>query len=206
MIARARRRWLAAVALGLGALLAPAAAGAAPARAPARPEPAKKDRALRAKSTRHGRAAPPGARPVKLINFHNFWTKEWLAVDPARPPPGRVIDRFLRDHYTNRSTAMQPRLLRAALAAAAHFQRDVVEVVSGFRHPKYNLILRKKGHQVARDSQHSHGSALDFYLPDVPVGALRAWAVAQKLGGVGIYLHSGFVHMDTGPIRTWSGD
>ena len=79
-------------------------------------------------------------------------------------------------------------------------------MVSGFRHPKFNLILRKKGHQVARDSQHTHGNACDFFIPHIPTRALQAWAKDQKIGGVGRYLDSGFVHMDTGPIRFWSGD
>jgi uncharacterized protein YcbK (DUF882 family) len=101
---------------------------------------------------------------------------------------------------------MEPRLLAMVVAAATTFRSDVVDVVSGFRHPKYNLILRKKGRQVARDSQHSHGTAIDFFLPRVAAGALHAWAKAQKLGGVGLYPASGFVHMDTGPIRSWSGE
>ena len=98
--------------------------------------------------------------------------------------------------------------LTATLSHSDHnlFHSDVVDVVSGFRHPKYNLMLRKKGHQVARDSQHTHGNAIDFFLPHVPAGQLAAWARAQKLGGVGYYPDSGFVHMDTGPVRTWSGE
>jgi len=72
-------------------------------------------------------------------------------------------------------------------------------------HAVHNLLLRKKGHQVARDSQHTHGHAIDFFLPNVPTRRLWAWVKAQHLGGVGIYLHSGFVHMDTGPVRFWSG-
>ena len=115
-------------------------------------------------------------------------------------------DRFLRDHFTNKQTKMSEKLVPILLAAAAHFHGDVVDVVSGFRHPKYNLMLRKKGHQVARDSQHTHGNAIDFYLPTIPTQQLHAWAKAQKLGGVGLYLQSGFVHMDVGPIRYWSGD
>ena len=166
----------------------------------------KKDRAARAKSTRHGAPPVPGAKPAKLINLHNFWTKEWLAVDAASPPPRETVDRFLRDHFTNKTTAMEPRLLAMLLAAAARFHSDVVDVVSGFRHAKYNLILRKKGHQVARDSQHSHGNAIDFYIPSVPTQALHSWAKAQSAGGVGLYAESGFVHMDTGPVRTWSGE
>jgi len=178
-----------------------------PARAPAEPAKLpKKDLAAQAKSTRHGPPPVPGARPAKLINLHNFWTKEWLAVEAGSRAPQATVDRFLRDHFTNKPSTMEPRLIDMVVAAAGSFHSDVVEVVSGFRHPKYNLILRKKGHQVARDSQHTHGNAIDFTIPHVAVQTLEAWARAQKLGGVGLYAESGFVHMDTGPIRTWSGE
>jgi uncharacterized protein DUF882 len=185
---------------------APIAATPAPAAPPATAPAAKKDRAAQAKSDRHGPPPLPGTRPAKLVNLYNFWTKEWLAVDPGALPPPATIDHFLRDHFTNKPAAMEPRLVGFVLAAAANFHSDLVHVVSGFRHPKYNLILRKKGHQVARDSQHTHGNAIDFSLPQVPAQALEAWARAQKLGGVGFYPESGFVHMDTGPVRTWSGE
>jgi uncharacterized protein YcbK (DUF882 family) len=166
----------------------------------------KKDRVSEAKSTKHGPPPVPGTQPTKLVNVYNFWTKEWLAIDAAAPPRRDTIDHFLRDHFTNKPTVMEPRLVDMMLAAAASFHSDVVEVVSGFRHPKYNLILRKKGHQVARDSQHTQGNAIDFFIPHVTAQVLEAWAKAQKLGGVGLYPESGFVHMDTGPIRYWSGE
>jgi hypothetical protein len=166
----------------------------------------KKDRAALAKSTKHGSPPAPGQRPGKLVNLYNFWTKEWLPIDPTALPPRSTINRFLRDHFTNKPAAMEPKLVDIVAAAAANFHSDVVNIVSGFRHPKYNLILRKKGHQVARDSQHTHGNAIDFFVPNVATAALHAWAKAQKLGGVGLYTESGFVHMDTGPIRFWSGE
>jgi uncharacterized protein YcbK (DUF882 family) len=205
----------AAIALCVRAALVVAVCAAAVApcfgRAVAAPTPpaaplAKKDAASAAKSTRHGPPPAPGTRPAKLVNLYNFWTKEWLAVDAASPPPRETIDHFLRDHFTNKTMAMEPRLLAMLLAAAARFHSDVVDVVSAFRHPKYNLILRKKGHQVARDSQHSHGNAIDFFVPSVPTQALHSWAKALSAGGVGLYAESGFIHMDTGPIRTWSGE
>ena len=166
----------------------------------------KKDRERVGKSTTH--AAPPavGTKPAKLINLYNLWTNDWLAVDPLDPPSLGEIDIFLRDHFTNEMTKMEPKLIATVCAAAADFKSDVATVVSGFRHPKYNLVLRKKGHQVARDSQHTHGNAIDFVIPGVPIPKLHEWAKAQKLGGVGIYLTSKFVHMDTGPIRFWAGD
>lgn len=179
------------VGLGLGLALAPGRAAARP---------------VEPKSTQHGPPPAPGARPVKLINLHNQWTNEWLAVDPAHPPDAGTLARFLRDHFTNKATPMEPKLLGFVLAAAAHFKADLAQIVSGFRHPKYNLILRKKGHQVARDSQHTHGNAVDFFLPRVTAAQLEAWARAQRWGGVGYYPDSGFVHMDTGPVRTWSGE
>ncbi len=176
-------------------LLVPAVVGA---------EPAKKDRELAAKTKNHPAPPAPGTKPVALINLFNEHTHEWLAVDPASLPADS--DHFLRDHYTNRSMTMDPKLVPIVVSAAQHFHQNVVSIVSAFRHPKFNLILRKKGHQVARDSQHTHGNAIDFLLPNVTTQQLQVWAKAQKIGGVGLYLESGFVHMDTGPIRFWSGD
>ena len=166
----------------------------------------KKDKDRAAKSTKHGPPPAPGTKPAKLINLYNSWTNEWLAVEPDRLPTGAVVNRFLRDHFTNERTDMEPKLLPMAVGAAKNFRSDTVIVVSAFRHPKYNLILRKKGHQVARDSQHTHGDAIDFYVPNIPTMTLHAWAKEQRIGGVGLYLESGFVHMDTGKVRYWSGE
>ena len=169
-------------------------------------EPAKKHRARAAKSTAHRAPTKPGTRAARLINLYNGWTDEWLALEPGEKLAQSTIDRFLRDHYTNAPGKMDPKLPEILLAAADHFKTDRVIVVSGFRHPKYNLLLRKKGHQVARDSHHTQGDAVDFNLPRVTTEALHAWAKDQKIGGVGLYLQSGFIHMDTGPVRSWSGE
>lgn len=169
-------------------------------------EPSKKDRERAGKSTTHRAPPRPGKQPARLVNLYNGWTHEWLAVEPGKQPGQGATDRFLRDHYTNSPGKMEPRLPEILVAAAKHFNSDKVIVVSGFRHPKYNLILRKKGHQVARDSHHTHGNAVDFNIPKVTTEQLHAWAKDQKIGGVGLYLGSGFIHMDTGPIRFWSGE
>ncbi len=167
---------------------------------------AKKDLLLHAKSAQHPAPPVPGTKPAPLVNLYNEHTHEWLAVDPAAPPDAATVDIFLRDHFTNKETKMDPRLVGVVVEAARHFKSDLVTVISGFRHPKYNLMLRKKGHQVARDSQHTHGNAIDVAIPHVTTKDLQAWAKALKLGGVGLYLESGFVHVDTGRVRYWSGD
>jgi len=189
-------------ALGLGAPAPARAEGEAEAGA-ARP---KKDRERAGKAPRKLAPPRPGTRPARLVNLYNSWTREWLAVLPGEPVPRATLDRFLRDHYTNDPSAMEPKLIDIVIGAVRHFRADTAIVVSAFRHPKYNLILRKKGHQVARDSNHTKGNAVDFYLPKIDTMRLHAWARRQQLGGVGLYLASGFVHMDTGPIRFWSGE
>ena len=166
----------------------------------------KKDQARAQKTSQHGPVPKAGSKPAPVVNIYNSWTHEWLAVDAKRPPSQETVDRFLRDHFTNEPTKMEPRLVGMVMSAAKNFSSDVAIVVSAFRHPKYNLILRKKGHQVARDSQHTHGNAIDFYLPRVPTLVLHDWAKAQRIGGVGLYTGSGFIHMDTGKVRYWSGE
>lgn len=170
----------------------------------------KKDRFLldkRSSANTAGKPPPVGKPPAKVVNLFNTWTNEWLAVDATKPVVAPdVLDHFLRCHFTNEATAMQDKLLSTVVDAARHFDVTTIDVVSGFRHPKYNLMLRKKGHQVARDSQHTHGDAIDFYLPNIPTMMLHAWAKEQRIGGVGLYLESGFVHMDTGKVRYWSGE
>lgn len=182
--------------------------------AAADPAPSKKDAWLADKTATSGARATPerplpkvGVAPRPVVNLYNTWTHEWLAVDARNPSISpEVAARFLRCHFTNARTAMDKRLLPTVVAAAVAFKVARVDVVSGFRAPKYNLILRKKGHQVARDSQHTHGNAIDFRLPGVTTRQLHAWAVARRMGGVGLYLGSGFVHMDTDKIRYWNGE
>ncbi|MBA3456173.1 MAG: DUF882 domain-containing protein [Deltaproteobacteria bacterium] len=166
----------------------------------------KKDRLRAQKTAKHGPPPRPGTKPAKLINLYNSWTHEWLAVDAGSSPRAETVNRFLRDHFTNEPTEMEPKLIAMVVSAAAKFGSETAFIVSAFRHPKYNLMLRKKGRQVARDSQHTHGNAIDFYLPRVATMTLHAWAKQQAVGGVGLYLESGFIHMDTGAIRYWSGE
>jgi Bacterial protein of unknown function (DUF882) len=146
-----------------------------------------------------------GKPPAPVVNLFNTWTHEYLPIDDPAEIGQAAANRFFRCHFTGEPTRMDPRLLAALVAAARHFGVNDVHIVSAFRAPKYNLMLRKKGREVARDSQHTQGSAVDFRLPGVPVHRLHAWATQQRLGGVGLYTGSHFIHMDTGRIRTWNG-
>lgn len=177
--------------------------------------PSKKDAYLASKAAggiadrrRIAATVRPGKPPPAVISIYNTWTHEWLVIDRddrAPLPPPEQVDRFLRCHFTNQATDMRPELIRTLRDAARHFSAKRIDIVSGYRSPKYNLMLRKKGHEVARDSQHTQGHAVDFRIPGVDVRALEAWALSRRAGGVGLYLESQFIHVDTGPIRRWNG-
>ena len=170
----------------------------------------KKEAFLRDKETRKDVRAlklpPPSAAPV--LTLHNVWTSESLPVTlPATPPVGDAprFDQLTRDHFTNQATKMDPRLFATVVAAAEKFHARYVEIVSGFRAPKYQLMLRKKGHEVARESQHPRGTAVDFRVAGVPTRVLLRFVRSLHLGGVGYYPESKFVHADVGPVRFWRG-
>lgn len=147
-----------------------------------------------------------GRKPTEVVNIYNTWTHEVvaLAADGSESASPELVNRFLRCHFTNHEAKMDAALFGVLVRAARHFKSPRVEIVSGFRAPKYNLILRKKGRRVARKSEHTFGNAVDFRLPGVTTERLRTWARRQKLGGVGYYRDDGFIHVDTGPVRYWA--
>jgi uncharacterized protein YcbK (DUF882 family) len=156
-----------------------------------------------------GRAPASAAAPV--LTLHNVWTNESLPVvlapapGGAAPEPTAPFDVLARDHFTNQAARMDARLFVTVTRAAQRFKARYVEIVSGFRAPKYQLMLRKKGHEVARDSQHTLGQAVDFRIPNVTTRALLAYVKSLRLGGVGFYPESRFVHADVGRVRFWRG-
>jgi uncharacterized protein YcbK (DUF882 family) len=77
------------------------------------------------------------------------------------------------------------------------------EVISGYRSPATNAMLRRAGRGVARGSLHVQAMAIDVRIPDTPLTALRDAALGLRLGGVGYYPSSGFVHVDVGRVRRW---
>ncbi len=148
-----------------------------------------------------------GKKPPEIISLLNAHTREWLVIDADEHATIQqpTLNGFLRCYWDNAPTTMDRRLVGVLAKAALHFKADRVIIISGFRSRKFNLMLRKKGHEVARESQHSEGHAVDFRLPDVATATLRDYVKSLHLGGVGFYPESGFVHADTGKVRFWTG-
>lgn len=159
--------------------------------------------------------APSGPPPVldttspRTLSLVNFNTQEVLSVTywsngAYRRQALDQLNHFLRDTRDNAQTEMDPLLFDVLW----HTTRIVgyggsIEVLSAYRSPSTNAWLASVSRGVARDSQHMNGNAMDIRFPGVPVFQLRQAAHSLNMGGVGFYPRSGFVHLDTGPVRYW---
>ncbi len=118
----------------------------------------------------------------------------------------RKVNQFLRDWRRNEPTKMDPRLLDLVWETyRAVGARDYIHVVSAYRSPATNSMLRGRSKGVAKKSQHMLGKAMDFYIPGVSLKKLRDTSLKMQTGGVGYYPRSGspFVHLDVGNVRHW---
>lgn len=113
------------------------------------------------------------------------------------------INGLLRDFRTGEIHPIDTGLLDLLFELQTQTGGDVYEIISGYRSPKTNAMLRKKGGGVAKRSYHMRGMALDVRLRGVDTAQLRKAALAMKAGGVGYYPKSDFIHVDTGRVRFW---
>lgn len=159
--------------------------------------------------------APPlalpalAALPARELALHHQHTGEtWHAVYFAEGRYSatalREASRVLRDWRTGQVTPIDPRLLDLLHALQQQLgSRAPIEVLCGYRSPQTNAMLRRKSRGVARNSLHMQGMAADLrFAPQLlPVAHRLARELAG--GGVGYYPRSGFIHVDSGPVRHW---
>ena len=116
------------------------------------------------------------------------------------------INKAMRDWRTGEIHPIEPKLLDLVhqlgrmLDTACQF-----ELVSGYRSPKTNAFLHSFDSEVAVNSLHMQGQATDISLPGRPLAKLHEAALALKVGGVGYYPTSNFIHVDVGRVRRWVG-
>ncbi|MDO8843950.1 MAG: DUF882 domain-containing protein [Methylicorpusculum sp.] len=145
----------------------------------------------------------------KTLAFQNMHTGDKLKLTYFEQ--GRYISEalqeinyLLRDYRSGDVHPIDPALLdqlydlRMMLGVNKPFN-----ILSAYRSPSTNAILRKQTHGVAKHSLHMQGKAVDIRLPGVDTRKIRNAALAMRQGGVGYYGHSDFVHIDTGDFRTW---
>jgi len=184
---------------------------------PASRRPAKPLQQQQVRAARYGgfMMAPPPPPPSldttspRTLSLANVHTEETITVtywsDGAyRRDALDKLNHFLRDSREGAETEMDPVLFDVLWHTQKHVGfSGVVEVLSAYRSPTTNAWLASVSRGVANDSQHMNGNAMDIRMPGVPVYQIRQAAYALNMGGVGFYPRSGFVHLDTGPVRYW---
>ncbi len=164
-----------------------------------------------------GRAEAAAARtaakaPTRALSFLHTHTGERLKVEYCaagayQPDALDEINRLLRDFRVDEVKPIDPKLLDLLHELGGTLESDQpFHVISGYRSPKTNQMLQSRGgaHSgVASGSLHQAGKAIDIRLPGVKLDHLRGAARSLRLGGVGYYPSSNFVHVDTGRVRYW---
>jgi uncharacterized protein YcbK (DUF882 family) len=152
-----------------------------------------------------------GAGDIRRIKMHSGRTGEsidtiyWIEGEYI-PEVMKEINHFMRDWRSDDVVKMDPRNMD--ILAAAHRLMDVNEpymLLSGYRSPATNAMLRSNSRGVAKHSLHMKGQAADLRLESRSVSQMARAASACASGGVGRYSRSNFVHMDCGPVRSWGG-
>lgn len=114
------------------------------------------------------------------------------------------INHILRDFRTEEIRPIDTDLLDLLNVLQRRLEtRQPIEIISGYRSPRTNAMLRARSSGVARNSYHMRGMAIDLRVPDRELIHVRRAALDMERGGVGYYPSSGFVHVDVGPIRAW---
>ncbi len=147
-------------------------------------------------------------RRLKMYSGHSGETLDaiyWIDGEYV-PEVLDMVNQFCRDWRNDQLHRIDTRTLD--IMAAAHNLLDVTEpyiLLSGYRSPETNAMLRRRSSGVARNSRHMVGQAADLRLNSRSVSQVARAAVACNAGGVGRYSRSNFTHMDCGPVRTWGG-
>ena len=150
-----------------------------------------------------------GAGDIRRLSMHSGRTGErldtiyWIEGEYI-PEALAEINRFMRDWRSDNVISIDRRTVD--ILAASHRLLDGETpylLLSGYRSPQTNAMLRSRSRSVARNSLHMKGQAADIRLPNRSVAQISKAAIACSAGGVGKYSRSNFVHMDCGPVRVW---
>ncbi len=152
-----------------------------------------------------------GAGDIRRLKMHSGRTGESLEtiywIDGAYIPEAMLeVQHFMRDWRNDKIITMDTRAVDIWAATHAMMETDEpFTMLSGYRSPETNAMLRSRSRAVARNSLHMRGQAADLRLQSRSVRQMAAAAASCHAGGVGKYSRSNFVHMDCGPIRIWGG-
>ena len=158
---------------------------------------------------RRARAMPtaPALRRLTLVNAHTGENFDGPYRDALGPIALAMeeLSHFLRDHHSGHRIAIDVGVIDFLVAVMEAVGATRATILSAYRTPETNAMLAHTTFGVADNSQHLYGRALDIRLEAHLEDAMQA-ARAMQRGGVGWYPHSGFFHLDSGPVRNWTLD
>ena len=142
------------------------------------------------------------------LYFKHIRTGETFKINHVygnlEPEALKDLQYFLRDYRTGTLHEMDPGLLDIIhVVKKKSHSNHTIEVISGYRTPETNALLKLHNSRVAEHSLHIQGMAIDVRFPDVRSNRIRDLALSMKSGGVGYYGKYNFIHLDTGRVRTW---
>lgn len=150
----------------------------------------------------------PGNGSYRL-SFRNLHTGEsfsgvYRVGNKYLPEAFTQINHVLRDFRTGEEYPIDPRTMDIVYMIQNKIGRKApMEILSGYRSPKTNKMLRNASGGVAKNSLHMTGQAIDLRMSDYSTSRIRDIATNLRAGGVGYYPRSDFVHIDTGKVRHW---
>ncbi|GGB34447.1 membrane protein [Oceanisphaera marina] len=147
--------------------------------------------------------------PVRKLSLHNLHTGEQVTANfweegHYLKEGLNTFNHVMRDFRENEEHDIDPKLFDQLFLLQHRLGKPgEIQIISGYRSPTTNAMLRRTSRGVAKKSYHMKGQAIDLRLPGVPLSQVRKAALDLKVGGVGYYPSSNFVHLDTGPVRSW---
>lgn len=150
-----------------------------------------------------------GAGDIRKVKLINKRTDEWVDTvfwieGSYIPEAMAAISHILRDWREDEVKSFSPATIDIISGMSRRMECDeAIEVISGYRSAKTNAMLRSRNRGVARNSYHMRAMAVDLTLKSRTVAQMSLAARSLSAGGVGTYTRSNFVHVDSGPVRTW---
>lgn len=149
----------------------------------------------------------PGLLRFRNINTGDTFSGEFNLARGFSASNLKKLDYLLRDKRNNKVHKMDPRLFHKFYQIQKNLglRNTEIQIICGYRSPSSNAAMHRKSRGVASNSYHMRGQAIDFRIDGVPLARVKRAAESLNNGGVGYYPRSNFIHIDTGPVRTWRG-
>ncbi|EKT58441.1 YcbK family protein [Providencia sneebia] len=145
----------------------------------------------------------------RILRFQNINTGESLKTeffDGRQYNKSELarLNHLFRDYRRDKVKIIDPKLFdQIYLLQMMMGTNKPIQLISGYRSLETNDTLRRTSSGVAKKSYHTRGQAMDFHIEGLQLSHVRKAAMKMKAGGVGYYPKSNFIHIDTGPVRTW---